>query len=56
MWVDHGWLPDPHLTVLSLSLLNRAGGENKIEQLTGQDKDWETACQLLSEANRLKED
>ena len=34
-WVDLVQLPDPHSVALSLLLLNRTGGENKMEKLVG---------------------
>jgi len=30
-WADLGWLPDAHAAALSLPLLNRTGGENKMD-------------------------
>ena len=55
-WLNLGQLPDTYPAVLSLPLLHRIGGENKMEKLIGQDKDraityqlpsWTEQCQLL---------
>ena len=51
-WVDHGRLADPHPATPSLPLLNRTGGENKMEKLVHQDKDRQIADQLLSQAKQ----
>jgi len=34
-WADLAQLPDTHPAPLPLSLLNRTGGENKMEKLVG---------------------
>jgi len=34
-WVHLGWLTHAHPATLSLFLLSRTGGENKIEKLMG---------------------
>ena len=52
-WVDLGWLPDAHPAALS-HLLNRAGGENKTENLVGQDKDRDITYRLLSRAKQTR--
>jgi len=64
-----GWLPDAHSLFLK-PLLNKAGGENKVKRLMGQDKDreikyqvpspakqtqpGEDACQLLTLKNKIR--
>lgn len=50
-----GGLPDAHsaaLSLLLLLLLNRTGGENKIEKLVGQDKEGDTTYQSPSWAKQ----
>lgn len=39
-----------HLAALSLSLLNRAGGENRMRNLMTRGKDRDSTYQLLSQA------
>jgi len=34
-----GWLPDSHPAALSLLLLNKRGGENKLEKSVGRDRE-----------------
>lgn len=48
-WVDPGWLSDTHLATLSLLLLKRTEGENKMKTLVGQDKDKELPYQSPSQ-------
>lgn len=43
-WVDRGRQSDSHPAVLWLSLLSRAGGENKIKKFVDRNKDKEIAC------------
>lgn len=47
--LDIGHLPAVHPAVLPLSLLTKMWGENKMENLLGQDKNREITHQLLSD-------
>lgn len=51
-WVGRGQLPDPHPDAPSLPLLNRTGGQNKMETLMGQDKDRQITEQFLSQVKQ----
>ena len=51
-WVDRGRLPGAHPAALSLTLLSRAGGENKMKKLVGRDKDRGIACHLPLQAKQ----
>lgn len=52
-WVDPGWMPDGCPAALSFLFLKWTGLENKMERLTGWEKDREIALRLLSQANKL---
>jgi len=53
-WVNLGWLPGAHQTVPSFSFLSKAGGERKMKNLVGRDKNKDIAHQLLSQANQTQ--
>ena len=53
-WVDLVQLPYAHPAALSVPLLNRTRGENKMKKLVGRDKGREIAYQLPSQAKQTQ--
>lgn len=47
-WVDHGRLQGTHAATVSLPLLDRTEGENRIKKVVCQDKEMEITYQLPS--------